>query len=70
MDEWAVKGAVMKTGLGGEKVRVRGRCVLGGQHEREEKVGYAEGRTDRLRNAAKGGKDKERKTGMKIRKTT
>lgn len=26
MDEWAVRGTVMKTGLGGEKVRVKGVC--------------------------------------------
>lgn len=29
MDEWAVRGAEMRTGLGGEKVRVRGGCVCG-----------------------------------------
>lgn len=39
MDEWAVRRAIMKTGLGGEKVRVKG---IGEQHERKGKVGYAE----------------------------
>lgn len=43
MDEWAVRGAVMKTGLGGKKVRVKG---IGEQHERKGKVGYAERRTE------------------------
>lgn len=54
MDEWAVRGAVMKTGLGGEKVRVRGvgrggedeEEGRGGQHERKGKLGYAERRAD------------------------
>lgn len=75
MDEWAVRGAVMKTGLGGEKVRVKGVCesvcvgvcvCWGGNIKEREKVGYAERRTERLRNAVKGGADKESKTGKKI----
>lgn len=62
MDEWAVRGAVMKTGLGGEKVRVKG---VGEQHERKGKVGYAERKTEKLRKAVRGGRDKESKTGRK-----
>ena len=62
MDEWAVRGAVMKTGLGGEKVRVKG---VRQQHERNRKVGYAERRTEILRKAMRGGRDKESKTGRK-----
>lgn len=61
MDEWAVRGAVMKTGLGGEKVRVRGVCVGGNMKEREKQGMQTEG----LREAAKGG-DKEHKTGRKL----
>lgn len=52
----------------GESESERWVCV-GGQHEREEKVGCAEGRTDRLRNAARGGRDKK-KDEEKIRKTS
>lgn len=44
MDEWAVRGAEMKTGLGRGKSE---RCVVavGVQHERG-KVGYVERKTD------------------------
>lgn len=45
-----------------------GVCVLGGNIKEREKVGYAERRTERLRNAVKGGADKESKTGKKIRR--
>lgn len=43
MDEWSVRGAVMKTGLGGESKRCV-RVCLGWRDESEAKVGYAERR--------------------------
>lgn len=43
MDEWAVRRAVMKTGLGGKKVRIRG-GVGGNMKERESRVCRKKGR--------------------------
>lgn len=53
----------MKTGLGGEKVRVRGVWVVGGQHERKQ--GMQKGGQRDWEKAVRSGGDKESKTGRK-----